>query len=264
ARRSSASRCPDSSRRRQIGNCLGFELLEPRLVLSTGGTLVFNEILYNPVGTDEWLEFVELHNQMGVDMAVSAWSIRGGVDFDFVEGTIVPGGGHLVVAADPAALAAATGFVDALGPFIGQLSNGGENLELVDRNGRVMDELDYNDGGGWPVAPDGSGVSLAKIDPITASAPAENWASSRVVGGTLGRENFPQVGSATTTLVSLDQQWFYQDNDQPQPPDWTNPASTSTRPGKSGREVSRRRQPHSLRSPIPTEPFLRKVHSSVR
>ena len=73
-----------------------FEPLEPRLLLDS--TVVFNEVMYNPPGSDDLLEWVELHNQMTVDMDLSQWSIQGGADFEFPAGTTVPGGGYLVVA----------------------------------------------------------------------------------------------------------------------------------------------------------------------
>ena len=73
-------------------------------------------------------------------------------------------------------LEAATGLTGVLGPYAGSLSNGGEQLELVDRNGRFMDVLDYKDGGRWPVAADGSGASLAKIDPKRKFSASSRWA----------------------------------------------------------------------------------------
>ena len=104
------------------------EQLEPRIVLDS--TVVFNEVFYNPVGRDTELEWVELHNQMAVDMDLAGWRIDGGIEYDFAEGTILPGGDYLVIAKNPDALALATGFADALGPFSGSLSNGGEELVL--------------------------------------------------------------------------------------------------------------------------------------
>ena len=68
-------RCQPTRRRR----CL-FEPLEPRLVLDS--TVVLNEIMYNPAGSDESLEFIELYNQMAVDMDISAWRLSDGVEFD--------------------------------------------------------------------------------------------------------------------------------------------------------------------------------------
>jgi hypothetical protein len=149
------------------------EQLEPRYVLDS--TVVFNEIMFHPAENDA-LEFVELHNQMAVDMDISMWELSGGVNYEFPEGTVVAGGGYVVVAADPDALASESGVV-ALGPYLGQLANDGENLELRDRSDRLMNEVDYGDGGVWPVSPDGTGASLAKFNQDANSELAENWTS---------------------------------------------------------------------------------------
>src|SRR5688500_12672867 len=89
------------------------EPLEARTLLADG-TITFNEVLYPPrppAGVDEGaLEWVELHIQMAVDTDLSGWRLRGGVDFDFPAGTVLPGRGYVVVAFDPAALQAATGY----------------------------------------------------------------------------------------------------------------------------------------------------------
>ena len=175
-----------------------FELLEPRFVLDS--TVVFNEIMYHPAGASQSLEFIELYNQMAVDVDVSGWRLSNGVEFTFAEGTKVPGRGYAVIAKDPAALFAATG-VTALGAYGGELSNSGEQLALSDRNSREMDVLTYSDGDRWPVAPDGTGVSLAKINKDGASAAVENWSSSVLVGGTPGASNFDALQVSATALA---------------------------------------------------------------
>ena len=97
-------------------------LLCPGAAVFADSTVVFNEIMYHPATSEPALEWLELHNQMAVNMDLSGWSLDGGVQFKFAEGTIVPGDGYLVVAFAPAALAAATGYTNAYGPFIGRLS----------------------------------------------------------------------------------------------------------------------------------------------
>ncbi|MCZ6795013.1 MAG: lamin tail domain-containing protein [Planctomycetota bacterium] len=177
-------------------------------------TVVFNEIMYHPASREAELEWVELHNQMAVDMDLSGWTLGGGVAYRFPEGTVVDGGGFVVVAISPTALEAASGFAGALGPLEGRLDNSGERLELRDNNHRLMDRVSYRDGGTWPVKPDGSGLSLAKRDPGAASRPASEWTSSAGVGGTPGAENFP-VGEArplapiafNETLLSAAESW---------------------------------------------------------
>ena len=59
-----------------------------------------------------------------------------------------------------------------------------------------MDRLNFGDSGKWPVEADGSGATLAKINPNTASQPAENWTHSKKFGGTPGAVNFQGVSNA--------------------------------------------------------------------
>ncbi|NLF39128.1 hypothetical protein GX586_06770 [bacterium] len=154
--------------------------------------VVFNELMYHPAQDGAASEWIELHNQMAVDIDLSDWRLSGGVDYTFPAGTIIPGKGYLVIAADPAALKSQTGLQNIIGPFDGQLSNSGEALRLRDNSNRVLDELEYNDAGEWPPAADGSGASLAKINRDTATGPAENWRASIQPGGTPGLPNtFP-------------------------------------------------------------------------
>ncbi|HRT57156.1 MAG TPA: lamin tail domain-containing protein, partial [Candidatus Paceibacterota bacterium] len=154
-------------------------------------SLVFNEVMYHPATEEPLMEWVELHNQMAVDLDISNWSLDGGIGFVFGPNTVVRGGGYLVVAVSPATLVARTGLTNVFGPFTNRLSNSGERLLLRNNNGRVVSELNYGVGGDWPVAPDGSGVSLAKLDETLASKPARNWTWSAQMGGTPGAKNFP-------------------------------------------------------------------------
>ncbi|MDB4693121.1 lamin tail domain-containing protein [Akkermansiaceae bacterium] len=177
--------------------------------------VVFNEIHYQPLADDSTLEYVELYNQLVVDVDISNWHLDG-IDFDFPEGTVIGGREYLVIAKDPAALGTATGHSNALGPFAGSLSNSGETLRLYNNNRashasaganptgsfsnsfegrRVMDEITFSDTFPWPVATDGSGVTLAKISPIEASAHPANWSHGTTINGT--------PGTANTTVTSL-------------------------------------------------------------
>jgi hypothetical protein len=172
--------------------------------------VVFNEISYHPADADPAGEWIELHNQMAIDVDLSAWHIEDGVNITFAEGTVIPGGGYLLVAANPAALQAASGRSGVQGPFTGSLNNGGERLELRDRNDRLMDKMVFSDGGKWPVAPDGSGATLAKRDQNTISDESGNWTSSVVVGGTPGARNFPSANATILPLVAMDALWRHE------------------------------------------------------
>jgi len=202
---------------------MAIEPLEQRLVLDS--TVVFNEVMYHPgdaadgvVDGIESLEWIELYNQLAVDMDLSEWEIDGirqmnpdGTlsNYMFPEGTVIPGRGYLVVAKDPGKLQAATGYTDALGGFLGSLANDGEELRLINNDERVLNVLNYNDAGDGPAGADGSGASLAKDNPQTATQPAENWTVSMEIGGTPGYENFPRVFEPIGggTPLALDAPW---------------------------------------------------------
>ena len=64
------------------------------------------EIMYNPVGTTEQLEFVELVNTSDREIDISGWSFNEGIRFVFPAGTTVPSNGIVVVARLRAALLA--------------------------------------------------------------------------------------------------------------------------------------------------------------
>src|SRR5688572_7633920 len=66
--------------------------------------VVFNEIMYHPITNESRMEWVEVQNQMAVDVDMSYWSLDGGIDYRFPEGTIIPAGRYLVIAASPATL----------------------------------------------------------------------------------------------------------------------------------------------------------------
>ena len=187
------------------------ESLEQRIVLDS--TVVLNEVMYHPADNPS-LEYVELFNQMGVDMDISGWHLTEAIEYTFPPRTVIPRGEYLVVSRQPDALREATG-VGSLGPFAGKLADEGETLRLLDRNDRQLDSLRYSNGGDWPLAPDGLGASLAKINPNSTSGPAAHWASSILVGGTPGVSNFGEAtglqDEVRQTLVTLEHAWRVED-----------------------------------------------------
>ena len=194
-------------RRRRTRARVG-ELLEDRRVLDS--TVVFNEIMYHPADGDAATEWIELHNQMALDMDISEWSIDE-IGFRFPERTTMPAGGYVLIAKDP------NQFQDlpnqpVYGPFTGRLDNGGETLTLRNFGQRVMDEISYGDRDPWPAAADGAGVTLAKRSPQTATEQPGNWTSSITIGGTPGAENFPTVDSTPIArgMVAPDASWSYE------------------------------------------------------
>ncbi len=167
--------------------------------------VVFNELHYNPGGASEDAEWIEIHNQNGVDVDISNWRVSGGVEYKFGNDVVIPGKGYLVVAKNPAA----SGVSGALGPWTGSLNNAGETIRLRDNNDRIMDELTYGDKGAWPIPPDGSGATLAKRR-SDGGPDAADWTFSPAAGGTPGAVNFaPPPQPVTSQPVPLISPWKY-------------------------------------------------------
>ena len=66
--------------------------------------LTFNEVMYHPATNETTLEWVELRNQMAVDLDISGWSISGGIDYTFASNTIIRGRSHVIVALSPSTI----------------------------------------------------------------------------------------------------------------------------------------------------------------
>lgn len=190
------------------------ESLEPRCVLDS--TVVFSELMYHPPNEDVRGEWIELRNLLSVDMDLSGWALRDAVSFDFPKGTVVPADGYLIVAANPAGWDGLAPQVQVLGPWTGALSNGGETVQLYNNSQRRMDVVEYDDRLPWPVAGDGTGFTLAKLDEYWTSQDAGNWRISAGRGGTPGTRNFPEpdLTPLQTQSVSLYSPWRYDDTNR--------------------------------------------------
>lgn len=196
-----------------------FFLLLATPLLAVDSVVTFNELHYNPAGEDESGEWIELHNQMAINVDLSGWRLAAGVDFTFPEGTVVPGQGFILVAKAPSHPSLSG--LNALGPYPNSLSNGGERIHLYNRSDRLMDRIEYNDSGKWPVAPDGSGVTLAKLEGQLLSGKSASWSQSLQTGGTPGAVNFPVENQPIPlTFVPNDATWSYFDSTSAPPSDW--------------------------------------------
>lgn len=165
-------------------------------LLATDSAVVFNEIHYHPVGGSE-TEWIELHSLQGVDVDLSGWRLDGGVEYQFADGTVLAGGKYLLIARTPSLLPGS------LGPWDGQLNNSGEEIRLLNRNGRVMDVLDYGTSGEWPVGADGGGATLARRNGLAAAGGAQAWTASNEIGGTPGTTNFLDASASTKASVPV-------------------------------------------------------------
>ena len=134
-------------------------------------TLVINEIHYN--ATEETQDFLEIVNTGSTAVELQAVKI-GGVGYTFEQSYSLPAGGYLVLAKDAAAFNTAYG-VSAFDMYSGNLSNGGESLEIEDPLGYIVDEVEYDDKLPWDTIPDLGEYSLALIDFNSDNSLAASW-----------------------------------------------------------------------------------------
>ncbi len=177
-------------------------------------SVVINEIHYDPNDKTSREEFVELHNPSDTAVDLSGYYFSAGIDFSFPAGATLPAGGYVVVAEDPAALAAEHGYAGAFGPFANgtSLRNSGETITLRDPGGNRIDEVDYKLGFPWPTVGDlvGSPLrspSIELVHPLLDNDLGGSWRAS----------GFP-VNSATggggpVDFVASGDLWEYEDND---------------------------------------------------
>ncbi len=172
---------------------------------SLHGEVVINEIQYHPAldgGQTPPIEFVEVHNRSAGPVDLSAWRFTRGIPFNFPAGRILPAGGFLVVAPDPAAVEARYGISGVLGGFTGGLQNSAEVIRLEDDLGNPADRLRYADDGGWPAAPDGGGNTLELRHPSLDNRLGFSWAAS-VAGGTPGATNSAREADPAPALGEI-------------------------------------------------------------
>ncbi len=163
---------------------------EPLGQSSRRTSLVISEIMYNPADRADGrnVEFVELFNSLGTPEDISGWRLDGDADFTFAPGTVVPAGGFLVIAQNPAEVQAVYGIAGVLGPFsnTNSLPNDSGTVQLRNRIGAVFLEANYDTESPWPAAADGAGHSLVLARPSYGEGDARAWAASDTVGGSPG------------------------------------------------------------------------------
>lgn len=177
-------------------------------------SLRITEIHYNPAepsaselaaiptaGASDF-EFIELANLGAEDLNLSGAMFSEGVRMTFAPGSLLTPGQRVVVVANREAfeLRYGTGF-PIVGQFSGNLSNGGEQLQLIDGAGENVLEFTYDDS--WHPRTDGKGHSLVLLDPATTAVTdfdlARNWGVSIANGG--------DPGSASTSVAMTFETW---------------------------------------------------------
>ena len=181
------------------------------------GPVVISEINYQPPQKLEGIgfvedfedEFIELSNITGAPVPLfdtnnpaNTWHIRGGVEFDFPFNVTLPANGRLLIVSfdpnnNPTASSAfrarngLSGDVVLVGPFTGHLGNNGDDVRLrrpdTPQAGVaayiLMDEVQYTDNVPWPIAADGYGPSLQRLNLAAFGNDPINWTAAAITPG---------------------------------------------------------------------------------
>jgi hypothetical protein len=185
--------------------------LAPPFQFRVGGPVVINEVMINPSAvSDANGEYVELYNSGTATVDIKGWTIRddGGNSFT------IPSGQPVLVAAGGVFLLAAQASPSVNGGFTPNLvwsnfflSNGGDEVVLVDAQGAEQDRLVYT---GTPFT-DSVGESVERVSPRLPTSDPLSWAQARSTFG-LGDRGTPGMVNTlqarrfvlSGTLVTMD------------------------------------------------------------
>jgi hypothetical protein len=125
--------------------------------------LRITELMYNPTNSDD-TEYIEVQNIGDDPLQLGGMQINSGVTFEFPAMELAPGATTLIVR-DIAAFTSKYGVVPSIaGQYVGQLSNSGEAIRLVDDFGQTILDFEYKDS--WYPITDGLSFSLVIVNPL--------------------------------------------------------------------------------------------------
>lgn len=175
-----------------------FQAVLPLSAQAADSDIAISEIMYHAPDPDV-TEFIELANNGNAAVDISGWSFTAGImintaDGKFPSGTVIPAHSRIAGTGDLASFQSRYGFPADFSYGVGgingtngtALSNGGEQITLVNGSGTVVDDLTYDDAVPWPLTPDGiaPGPSLELTSLGADNGLAASWAASTVPYGT--------------------------------------------------------------------------------
>ena len=153
-------------------------------------SLTISELMYNPPGPEEDLEFLELVNTANSEtLELGQAEFVTGISFTFPVNTRLAPGKRILLVANQGAFEEAYGpGLPIAGEYDGLLDNDGEQLVLRDALGNVLLDFTYNDSPAWPAGADGGGRSLVLRSPglTQSSNDPLDWRASSAPQGNPG------------------------------------------------------------------------------
>lgn len=187
------------------------------------GPIVITEIMYHPIDSTGF-EFIKICNTGSsnvplyhVDYPSNTWKLEGAVEFTFPEDIMLAAGDCLFITETDAVAFRSSYSVDAgvtvLGPFEGALNNDGEDIMLTrpgdpeTLTGEVpfilVELVEYNDVAPWPVAADGLGPSLVRVDVALYPNDVANWTANTTNFAPVADAGGPYRGRMSA-IITLD------------------------------------------------------------
>lgn len=164
------------------------------LPLPASAQVVINEIFYNAPDDLDDVQWIELHNPTRASVDLSGWRLAKALKYVFPANFLIGPDGYAVLARSKSAFEKAYSVAPA-GEFAAPLKQGRQALELLDRDGKTVDQVAYDDRPPWPQGPDGRSASLERICPTSPGTDPGNWIGSPMSdetgkpGGTPGARN---------------------------------------------------------------------------
>lgn len=168
-------------------------------ILVLAQPIVFSELHYHP-HNDADAEFIEIQNVGATPYSMSGCRLGDGVDYDFRNVTLPPGGFMVIVRHRPT-FTETYGTIPELaaGSYDGALSNSGERISLFDAQEEILDTLHYLNESPWPTRAAGFGSSIERIDFSVSADNPQNWRASTEFRGSPGRAG---IGPVTDIVIN--------------------------------------------------------------
>ncbi len=145
--------------------------------------LRITELHFDPYETQGAVEFVEIANLSAKAIDVSGWVVSGVGDPVLPDGTLILPGKTVVLCEDADAFKAAFGSaVTPAAVYTGKLKGSGETVRVEDAQGRVADEVSYDEDDSEVQKASDTGLSIHRIR--GAGGQAATWKAAAPTPGT--------------------------------------------------------------------------------
>ncbi len=169
------------------------------------GQIVFTELNYNTIGTDD-CDYLELYNNSGADINMAGYRFDQGFDFVFPD-MVFPADSYMVLTVNATSLMETYG-IEGIQWTSGSLG-AGEDILLLNSNGEEIDYIDYDDDfEEWAPIGVGVGFPIQLCDYNSDNSIGSNWQvanefirnyGNRAIYGTPGQPNTCLDGPLITT-----------------------------------------------------------------